>query len=638
MKKISIILLLFMVTVQMMNAVSLNDSATLNGDEDSKIEKTAEIDELDHCGLVAADCECSTLSPYFTYEEVGGCIVAFSGFHGGDTCLESVGFGWDFDDGFGVLGQNTSYEFSEPGNYVVTLTVSSFDGEDFCVESFEEVIQVTCEDPVECDCRDFDPFIDVLNVSNCEVDLQAIYGGEDCVEGVKYTWNMGDGTELLGQSVTYSFPSSGIYMVTLTVSPGDGENVILDCVESVEQPIQVNCVPLPDCSCESLTPEIIIDEISECEVDLIGVHGGDDCLEGVVYVWDFGDETGGLGANVSHEFPESGTYTIRLIVTASDGEETCTEIVKQEITIDCDTDPVPCDCESLNPEIEVANITGCAVTFQGYHGGDPCLEDVQFRWNFGDGVIAYGEWITHEFPDSGAYTVILTVSYDGDVVDCKEETEELIEVDCGGKGGCECLEIDADVAVNYVSGCIVEFETIMNYTCFDNLLYVWFFGDDQEAVGSSVSHTYESSGIYSVVLALYGLDDVGDICMKEKVEFDVEVFCLDESVYEIEGETDLDSPSELAYKEQVDESLLKDEQMDFTAFPNPSSGLILLELDYPSESGKVEVYSSSGKLVKEKFVKNEKQIELDLEFLPLGVYSIRFIGEEGQVTKRVRIN
>lgn len=464
-------------------------------------------------------CDCNDLTPSFTWQETGDCTVEFSGDFTGDPCHDEVGFGWDFDDGIGLLGQNVTYTFPEPGNYVVTLTVASSAGEDFCTQTIEQVIQVTCSPFVDCDCRDFSPEINLTNTSGCGVDLLAIYGGEACVDGVKYTWNMGDGTQLLGSEVSHTYSESGTYTVVLTVSPGEDGEVIKDCVESVELVVEVNCGVTGDCNCETLSPSIQLEDLSDCEVDLAGFHGGDPCLEDITYVWDFGDETGGIGQNVSHEYAEAGVYTVRLHVTASDGQSECTETVTQEIEVTCGSEP--CDC-AFAPEIEILDISGCSVTFQGVHGGDPCLDNVKYRWDFGDGTVVLGENITHQFDESGTYTVTLTVSFSNADMFCKERTEEIVEVICDE---CDCAHIDADVELESGAGCTMEATAVINYSCYENMLFVWFIDGSEAGVGETATLNFPGSGTYDLVLAIYGLDENNDICFKEKVELPVEIDC-----------------------------------------------------------------------------------------------------------------
>lgn len=467
------------------------------------------------------ECECDDLAPSFTFQEIGGCMVEFSSSFNEGSCHDDVAFGWDFDDGTSAQGQNVTHTFPGTGNYVVRLVVTSSTEEGPCTQNVEQVVQVQCGPSGNCDCQDFSPEINLVNTSACGVDLLAVYGGEACVGGVKYIWNMGDGTQLLGREVSHTYSESGTYTIELTVYPGENGTVYEECVETIELVVEVDCNSAGECNCETLSALIQIEDLSDCEVDLMGLYEGDPCLEeNITYAWNFGDNTNATGQNVSHEYSASGAYTVRLDVTASDGQNTCTKTVTQEVEVTCES--APCEC-TLEPEIEIINIDECSVTFRGISGGDPCLNDVKYLWDFGDGTEEVGEEVTHQFDGSGTYTVTFTVSFSNSEMSCMERTKRAVEVSCGG---CDCEPItDANIVLGRRSGCSVGVSGIVNSSCHRNMLFRWFINGDEVATGQSTTLNFPGSGSYGLVLAIYGLDENGEPCSKNKIELPIEIDC-----------------------------------------------------------------------------------------------------------------
>ena len=63
-------------------------------------------------------------------------------------------------------------------------------------------------------------------------------------------------------------------------------------------------------------------------------------------------------------------------------------------------------------------------------------------------------------------------------------------------------------------------------------------------------------------------------------------------------------------------------------FPNPAQDFLVMEMDRLTPNGKVDIFNTSGKLVKEALV-NEKTIRLDISELPPGNYHYLLQDEKG---------
>lgn len=151
-------------------------------------------------------------------------------------------------------------------------------------------------------------------------------------------------------------------------------------------------IPIPGVRLTGPT-RLVEGEEGEYRASLIGP-----ATEPVIYEWDFGDGTSGIGSSVKHRFAEQGTYVIT--VTASN--ERSSDERSLQVTVD--KRPVPVRIVSLsaddtNPE------TYQTVRFTAEVEG---TEPISIEWDFGDGTQAHELHTQHAYPHAGEYTVTLT--------------------------------------------------------------------------------------------------------------------------------------------------------------------------------------------------------------------------------------
>jgi PKD repeat protein len=128
---------------------------------------------------------------------------------------------------------------------------------------------------------------------------------------------------------------------------------------------------------------------------------------------------------------------------------------------------------------------------------------VQYSWQFGDGSSATGVTTSHIYNTQGTYTVTLTVTDNVGASDTETLQIEVISnqppeasMVLSRVSGYAPLAIDFDASGSSDSdGSIVEYD--------------WDFGDEATGRGSSVSHTYNTPGSYTVTLAV--TDDKGAV-------------------------------------------------------------------------------------------------------------------------------
>lgn len=121
---------------------------------------------------------------------------------------------------------------------------------------------------------------------------------------------------------------------------------------------------------------------------------------GLIYSWDFGDNTSAVGANVSHSFRSNGTFTVTVTVTDALGQTSSASTSVQ-----------------VYPPPPVASFTytyygsGYFVFDASNSTADPSTSINQYIWDFGDGNGDQNGNVQENYTYSnyGTYTVTLIV-------------------------------------------------------------------------------------------------------------------------------------------------------------------------------------------------------------------------------------
>ncbi|MGA1848262.1 MAG: PKD domain-containing protein [Thermoplasmatota archaeon] len=225
---------------------------------------------------------------------------------------------WDFGDGFKVSGKVVRHTYMMRGEYTYRMVVKDIWGLE---SSREGVITVENSFPVAVIDKDnivvnghpgnFSGELKITMYVN-EGDRVVLPGGlssdNDRNDVLQFDWNMGDGTHLNGSVADHIYTTSGLLLVNLTVTDGNGG------FDHSEMFISV----------ENRAPFAIFDISKDGDTMVFDASLSTDDpwdLEGLVYIWDLGDGNTRRtsGPHLRYDYTFGGDYRVKLTVKDSDG-------------------------------------------------------------------------------------------------------------------------------------------------------------------------------------------------------------------------------------------------------------------------------------------------------------------------------
>ena len=315
-----------------------------------------------------------------------------------DSQSDSETLRWRFDFGDGNITdwrhkpvQKVSHSYARSGAFEISLIVVDDDGAQGISTGLVDVTNVG-------------PHVTLTNPSGSvdedeEVLLDAV--GTDThsdQDGLEFKWDLGDGT-IIDWSKTYMvehiYSQGDTYVVKVTVRDDDGAE------HSSQMPVKVvNRPPFAEAS-QSAT-SVWEDEV--VTFDAIGTTDTASDLETLTYQWISGSQTV-TGTQVAFSWSESGSHTVILTVTDDDGA-----IGERFLQV---------EVKNKSPEgLAFAEITEAGVgeeltfTVIGLDDTATDLEYLIITWSFGDGSLASGAVVTHEYEEAGDFIVSVSIRDD----------------------------------------------------------------------------------------------------------------------------------------------------------------------------------------------------------------------------------
>lgn len=161
-----------------------------------------------------------------------GDTVTFDASDSYDVTGSIASYAWDFGDGSTGEGVTATHIYLKGGTYTATLTTTDNEGASSHT-SLTMTVKTGSSNCGDDDCGDDYTVTAVINglrygcSSYHTVNVPATFDGlSSRSEGgkiVSYQWDFGDGSTTTGPTVTHTYYSSGVYLVTLTVTDEAGE-------------------------------------------------------------------------------------------------------------------------------------------------------------------------------------------------------------------------------------------------------------------------------------------------------------------------------------------------------------------------------------------------------------------------------
>jgi gliding motility-associated-like protein len=392
----------------------------------------------------------------FTVDKSGGCFPLVTKF----TDLSNASPGtitswlWDFGDGNVSTLKDPTHIYRLENNFNITLKVTSNSG---CVGSKTDTNYIDVKNGVQVG-------FDNSFASACKPPSVIDFFNKSSGPGtLSHTWKFGDASPASNQSdPSHIYTAVGIYNVTLITTSSDG------CTDSITRQVEIpdvnisSAINAPDTACANAP--VIFTNISTPPADSSG--------------WKFGDGTENTGNSVTKTYTAAGTYVVKLTNIFSG----CLDTVSKKIVI-LDTPRV---------DFSSADTVNCKFPHQ-VRFTDRSTGATSWKWDFGDGNSSVQQNPTYTYNSLGKFPVTLTITNRNGCVSRATKKDFIKIVPPSLKflnlpdSGCAPVTVTPQVQFDVVDGITS---------------YFWNFGDGFTTVQQNPTRTYNTTGTYTVSLAI----------------------------------------------------------------------------------------------------------------------------------------
>jgi PKD repeat protein len=211
-------------------------------------------------------------------------------------------------------------------------------------------------------------------------------------------------------------------------------------------------------------------------------------------LWSFGDGGTSTQRNPSHDYDESGTYSVTLTVTDDHG---ASDIVSNQVTA---TASPPSNASPHAEFVVDCNELNCTFTDQST---DPDGTVASWRWDFGDGATSTQRNPSRRYASAGQYTVTLRVTDDDGATDTQSHPANPTAAPAPKDPPRAEFEVSCqDLRCTFVDRSTDSDGSLASWS--------WTFGDGSTSSERNPSHTYAAGGRYDVLLMVTDDDGAAD--------------------------------------------------------------------------------------------------------------------------------
>jgi PKD repeat protein len=369
----------------------------------------------------------------------------------------TIKYEWDFGDGFASNADSTTYSYSTPGNYTVTLYATNSYG---CKDSTSQSMSVFPKAVAGFTAN---------NTSSCFQNQNFVFTNTSSISSgsLKYIWNFKDGSLMYtGTNAIHTFKNAGSFAVSLTATSDKG------CVDTFIKNITINPTPVTGFSSSSNTvctkqPSFIFTNTSSISTGTLK------------YIWNFGDGSSTYnGTNASHSYSATGTFTVSLTATSDKG---CIDSISKNYSV----------YQSPSAGFNIKNASMCLKQQNLVLTNTSSIPSglISYIWNFGDGSpTSTATNPIYTYKKAGNFNVNLTVTSDNG---CIDSISKIITI------------LPNPTATITVTGPIIFCQggsVTLNSNTGTGFFYQWFHNNVPQAGSTNASYIATSSGTYKVAI------------------------------------------------------------------------------------------------------------------------------------------
>lgn len=385
----------------------------------------------------------------YTADKQKGCAPLLINFS--NQSINASQYLWDFGNGTQSTLVNPSVLFSNPGQYTIRLIATDALGNSDTLIRVNE-IQVNAQPNANFN---FQLINSCLNQN--QVQFSSLSGS-----GLQHYWSFGDGTSSNLEHPIHSYANTGNYIVSHHVNDSIG----CQSTQVASQPIQI--YPGPQVSIQ-VSDTLLCDLSQSLQFSAMGINQQ-------AWTWNFGDGTQSNLQNPSHQYLQSGSYQVSLIVQAQNG---CVDTVylSQNIIVKARTS------FTLS-----SNTQSDCVPFPVVFNAFPKMANYSYDWDFGNGVIAVGDSALAMYREGGDYTVKLKLA---DQLGCKDSVILPNFINALGQK-------NASFQIDSLAMCSQGNIQFQNKSPLADQVK-WFFGDGDSSTQKNPIHSYPTVGNYNLI-------------------------------------------------------------------------------------------------------------------------------------------
>ncbi|MDQ6609734.1 MAG: PKD domain-containing protein, partial [Bacteroidota bacterium] len=374
---------------------------------------------------------------------------------------------WNWDLGNGTIStkQNPTATYFNPGVYSIQLTATNASG-----SSVKTGTITVYESPSPEFVSDKQSGCFPVRIQF--TDKSKPIGG---YSNESWLWDFGNGTQSTLQNPNAVYRSAGNFTVFLKVTNDKG------CSKTITKINYVDISPGVSIGFNNAQPNVCN---TPYNITFNNTTTGPGTL---TYNWKFGDGNSSTATSPTNAYQTDGTFMVTLIATSSLG---CSDTLTRDKAVvipKTKTDFVIPDTICVNKPLFLFNSS--------------VPEPESSVWQFSDGTTFNGIDATKKFTSTGTYTIKLTNTF----VSCSADITKTLVI---------ANMPQPDFTAPVTSSCKPPLTVNFSNTSQNGIGYKWDFGDGTTSTTQNPSHTYSSTGQFTVKLIAFNSGGCSDTIVK----------------------------------------------------------------------------------------------------------------------------